>query len=190
MTPRILALVLLLSGTPSVAFTQGQDNDLWTRMKYKWTGDDIPEYFVVQGFYQRLSNCYKLPDNLGAYRRELTALGVRAGSPAEQLVTDSMLAATKIRKEVLDLRSYVKDEAGFKEVQKEFIRRKVKSLREVYAALRRDLSAAGVSLRLLDEYLQLVVRPTLAIHSSNPDSDEMQIFREFEQQDPSQKSAE
>jgi formylglycine-generating enzyme required for sulfatase activity len=32
-------------------------------MKYKWTGDDIPEYFVVQGFYQRRLGLYDMSGN-------------------------------------------------------------------------------------------------------------------------------
>lgn len=176
---------------PSLVFAQvrqyipRQVPDTGPDSLFVYDGSEVPKYFLVRSFFDRLLSRYTMSDNLQAYREVLQAVGIHQGTPAEEALVRAMFEAVRITGEKLDVRPYLGDPVKFAQVQNDLLRKKVHGLRRVYGNLLDTLQTYGIQPSLIETYLDRQIRPEVSIVSlRRPDTVMVGIAAEFEIPEP------
>jgi hypothetical protein len=179
-----LILMALLGVTGSVS-AQEQRYKLKDK-KYIVEGEHLPKYLLVQVFFERAYRRYQ--GSKSEYDSFLRELQISPGTPSAQYFSTAMLEAHDVSVEVLDMMPHVKaSPAEWDELQQNFLRKQVSSLKRIYGTLRNQFKHAESSFGGVDKYIEEKVRPSMKLASEpDPPIKTLEIMDSFDKEEVNQ----
>lgn len=170
------SLVLILTcDTPANANPPAQPDK---RPQSIIKGADLPEFDLVQGFFQSTFNRYWAGDD---QRRDLLKeFNLDEESAAAKALARATLLAKLLELDTVNPIPYLPDPEAFKRVQHDWLRRQVHGTKKVWRQFHREWKQAGQSMDSIDAYIDRKVRPGMVITVvGDPDPEVGVILAEF-----------